>query len=68
MGPLPVALFPAGVAARGSCAGSVALGLARIFPSETPHVFIGVGSPHGAVMSEKQRFHEGLVYKEFALK
>lgn len=69
MEPLPVAPFPAGVAASGSSAGSVALGLPRIFPSETPHVFVWVGSPHGAVMRQKMKrvvkvpsvFNEGLV-------
>lgn len=45
---LPVAPFAAGVAARGPGAGSVALGFPRVFPSETAHVFVGVGSPHGA--------------------
>lgn len=52
-GCLPVAPFAAGVAACGSSASSVALGFPRIFPSETPHVLIGVGSPHGAVMRKK---------------
>ena len=46
---LPVTFFAAGVATGGSCAGSVALGFARIFPRKTSHMFIGVGSPHGAV-------------------
>lgn len=52
---LPVAPFAAGVAARGSSASSVALGFPRVFPSETAHVFIGAGSPHGAVMRKKTK-------------
>lgn len=45
---LPVTAFAAGVAAGGSGPGAVALGLARVFPGQAPHVLVGVGSPHRA--------------------
>lgn len=45
---LPVTPFAAGIAAGGSGAGAVALGLARVFPRQAAHVLVGVGSPHGA--------------------
>ena len=54
-GCLPVAPFATGVASRGSSASSVASGIPRVFPSETPHVFIRVGSSHGAVMRKKTK-------------
>lgn len=45
---LPVAPFAAGAAAGGPGSGSVALRVARILPSEGPHVLVWVGSPHSA--------------------
>lgn len=45
---LPVTPFAAGIAASGSGAGAVALGIARIFSCQTSYVFVGVGSPHSA--------------------
>lgn len=47
---LPVTSFAAGIAASRSGASPVALGVARIFPCKTPHMFIWVGSPHRAVV------------------
>lgn len=45
---LPVTPFAAGIAAGGSGAGAVALGLTRVFSCQAAHVLVGVGSPHSA--------------------
>lgn len=47
---LPVTSFATGIAAGGSGASSVALGVAWIFPRKSSHMFIWVGSPHSAVV------------------
>lgn len=54
---LPVTPFAAGIAAGGSGAGAVALGLARVFSRQAAHVLVGVGSPHSADREAGNMWH-----------
>lgn len=52
---VPVTPLAAGVAAGGPSAGPVAFGVARVFPGQGSHMFVGVGSPHSAEKREKHK-------------
>lgn len=54
---LPVTPFATGIAAGGSGAGAVALGLARVFSRQAAHVLVGVGSPHSADREAGKTWH-----------